>query len=203
MRTNTWSNWNEYLDKLRGLLEDLAFTDTNGMTMEQRDGFASWLGLAAPAIHDGRSIFFIGNGASASMASHFSADLGKNGSLRTYTFTDLSLITALANDTSYENVFMDPIKRYMEPSDLLIAISSSGNSPNIVNAVRAARELGGSVVTLSGMNRDNAIRSMGHLNAYAAAPTYDLVESAHAVVLHYWVNMCLEKIKTSASADNA
>jgi D-sedoheptulose 7-phosphate isomerase len=177
------------------LLGELIFTDINGTVLEQETGFARWLALASPAMREKRSIFFIGNGASASMASHFAADLGKNGTLRTHTFTDLSLITALANDTSYENVFMDPIRRYMEPSDLLIAISSSGNSPNIVNAVRAAREQKGGIVTLSGMRPDNAVRSMGDLNVYAAAPSYDLAESAHAVVLHYWVELCLEDIR--------
>ena len=149
------------MDELCDLLKNLAFTDANGTFLVQTEGFARWLHLAEPAVRNGRSVFLIGNGASASMASHFAADLGKNGTLRTYTFTDLSLITALANDTGYENVFMDPIRRYMEPEDLLVAISSSGNSPNIVNAVRAAGENGGSVVTLSGMRPDNAIRSGG------------------------------------------
>lgn len=186
-------NWSEYLDNINKILSGLTFTDSLGRTMSNEDGFEHWLRFALPSIAYKNGIFFIGNGASASMASHFAADLGKNGGLRTYTFTDLSLITALANDTSYENVFVDPIGRYMEKSDLLIAISSSGNSPNIIRAIEAAHKAGGSIVTLSGMSPDNKARRMGHLNLYVNAPKYDLVESAHAVILHYWVELCLER----------
>jgi D-sedoheptulose 7-phosphate isomerase len=193
-------SWKNYLNELSDVLENLSFTDDYGTRVENAEGFSRWLALTDPAIREGRGIFFIGNGASASMASHFAADLGKNGNLRTYTFTDLSLITALANDTSYENVFTDPIRRYMEPRDLLVAISSSGNSPNIVNAVRMALERGSSVVTISGMRLDNAIRSMGLLNVHVPAPEYGLAESAHAAILHYWVDSCIEKIKNGREA---
>jgi len=133
-------------------------------------------------------LFLAGNGASASMASHFATDLAKNAGIRTQVFTDLSLLTALGNDIAYEAVFAEPLRWYAEAGDILVAISSSGNSPNIVQAVLAAKELGLTVVTLSGMRPDNRIRGLGELNLYLPAPTYGLAESCHAFLLHCWMD---------------
>ena len=108
-------------------------------------------------------VYFIGNGASAAMASHIAADLAKNAYLHTRVFTDLSLITALANDLCYEEVFAEPLRRSMKQGDMLVAISSSGQSANILRAAQEARNLGGTVVTLSAMKPDNPLRTMGTL----------------------------------------
>ena len=122
------------------------------------------------------------------MASHFAADVAKNAGIRTYVFTDSALITALANDTRYEEVYAEPLRWYMQKSDMLIAISSSGNSPNVVNAVKTAEQIGGTVITLSAMSPDNSIRKMGDINFYIPAQTYGMAETAHAAILHFWMD---------------
>ena len=79
--------------------------------------------------------------------------------------------------------------------DMLITISSSGNSPNIIKAIHTARELGVFIVTLSGKKEDNQSRRLGDVNFYVPLDTYGLVESAHAVLLHCWLDMYLDKYK--------
>ena len=78
---------------------------------------------------------------------------------------------------------------------MVVAISSSGNSPNIIRAVHQAKELGGTVITISAMNEDNAIRKLGDLNFYVPAKTYGLAETAHAAILHFWMDLVESKIK--------
>jgi D-sedoheptulose 7-phosphate isomerase len=79
-----------------------------------------------------------------------------------------------------------PLERLGRTGDLLIAISSSGNSPNIVRALEAARRLDVGTVTLSGMAADNRARALGDLNFYVPVRRYGWAESAHQVILHYW-----------------
>jgi D-sedoheptulose 7-phosphate isomerase len=122
------------------------------------------------------------------MASHFAADLAKNGHLHTQVFSDLSLITAISNDMGYEHVFAEPLRRRAQPQDMLVAISSSGNSPNLLKAAEVARDKGLTLVTLTAMAPDNALRQLGDLNLYVGASTYGLAETAHAAVLHHWMD---------------
>ncbi len=133
-------------------------------------------------------IYLVGNGASASMASHMATDLAKNGHLHTQVFADISLITAIANDLTYEEVFAEPLRNRMASCDMLVAISSSGNSPNIVRAVDTALGKGAHVITLSAMSVENSIRSKGHLNFYIPSQTYGMAETCHAAILHYWMD---------------
>lgn len=112
-----------------------------------------------------RRIFIVGNGGSAATSSHFAVDLGKGASLgRAKRFKVLSLtdntpwITALANDLKYEEVFEQQLRNFAEPGDVLLAISASGNSPNILAAVRAGKELGLTTMGWSGFGGGEARR---------------------------------------------
>lgn len=129
-------------------------------------------------------IFFIGNGGSNSICSHMYEDFGKMGRFESYAFSDAALITCYANDYGYENSLSEWLKLYFKKDDLLIAISSSGNSANIVNAVQTALNLEGKVITLSGFKPDNKIRGMGHLNFHIPYESYGIVECYHQVILH-------------------
>ncbi len=137
----------------------------------------------------GRTLYLIGNGASASMASHMAADLAKNGHIHTEVFSDLSLITAISNDLGYERVFSEPLSRRARAGDMLVAISSSGRSPNVLSAVTAARRKALTIVTLSAMDPDNPLRSAGTLSFYVPARTYGCAETCHAAVLHHWMDL--------------
>jgi D-sedoheptulose 7-phosphate isomerase len=164
-------------------------TDPENLLSESEVGFDTWASLTAMVRDQGNTVYLIGNGASASMASHIAADLAKNGRLHTEVFSDLSLITAIANDLSYDKVFAMPLSQRMKRDDMLVAISSSGCSPNILEGVEEARKGGGLVVTLSAMNPENPLRRMGDLNFYVAAQGYGEAETCHAAILHYWVDL--------------
>jgi D-sedoheptulose 7-phosphate isomerase len=189
------NKWQQNITSLYNLLGTLAVLDSQGNDLDADEGFARLTELTFQVNSEGGTIYFVGNGASASMASHFAADMAKTGGVRTMVFTDLSLFTAVANDVSYEDVYAEPLKWYMKKKDMVVAISSSGNSPNIVRAVVQAKKLGGTVITISAMNEDNAIRKLGDLNFYIPAETYGLAETAHAAVLHFWMDLVESKRK--------
>jgi D-sedoheptulose 7-phosphate isomerase len=181
--------WKENVANLESLLTNLSVRKTALVEIGSEEGFSSWAQWTSDVKSRDRCIYFVGNGASASMASHFSADMAKNYRVRTSVPTDLSLITALSNDICYEEVFAEPLRWFMKERDMIVAISSSGNSPNIVRAVELTKSLGGIAVTLSAMSEDNKIRKMGDLNFYVPAQTYGLAETAHAAILHYWMDL--------------
>ena len=183
------ASWTQNISALHTILNNVFVSDKSGNALGSEAAFGQWKEKMLEIRTKNKTIYFVGNGASASMASHFAADTAKNGGFRTRVFTDLSLITAIANDISYEEVFAEPLRWYMEKGDMLVAISSSGNSPNVVRAVQTAGDAGGIVITLSAMGEDNAIRKKGDLNFYVSAQSYGLAETAHAAILHYWMDM--------------
>jgi D-sedoheptulose 7-phosphate isomerase len=139
----------------------------------------------AQETHDaGNKIMIVGNGGSAGIASHTAIDLSKNANLRALAFNDSSALTCLGNDFGYEHVFAKQIEFHGRPNDLLIAISSSGGSANILNAVAAARARNIRAVTFSGFKADNPLRKSGDLNFYVPASEYGFVEMAHQALLH-------------------
>lgn len=181
-------SWVDNIRDLHGCLNRLLVWGANQETLALEEAFHAWLAMTVQLRKECRVVYLIGNGASASMASHLAADLAKNGRLHTQVFTDIALITALANDFSYEEVFAEPLRNRMVAGDMLVAISSSGNSPNIVSAVKIAKSRGGKVVTLSAMSADNTLRKTGDLNFYLPALTYGMAETGHAALLHYWMD---------------
>jgi D-sedoheptulose 7-phosphate isomerase len=182
-------SWKKEIEKLSRILYQLSFLGYDGVEYSPDEGFKIWQELTIDVREKKRSIYLIGNGASASMASHFAADLTKNARLHTEVFTDLSLITAISNDIGYEWVFSEPLRSRAEKGDMLVAISSSGKSKNILRAVKVARKIGLKVITLSAMSPQNPLRSTGHLNIYIPSETYGYAESSHSAILHYWMDM--------------
>ncbi|MCO6494378.1 MAG: SIS domain-containing protein [Bacteroidetes bacterium] len=149
-------------------------------SQEFKDDFKESLKI----IKASKNIFFIGNGGSMSICSHMYEDYAKIGGYRTYNFSDPSLITCFANDYGYENAMAKWLEIYMQEGDVLIAISSSGNSQNILNAAVKAKELGAEVITLSGFKTDNKLKIKGRVNFYLGIENYGVVECFHQVVLH-------------------
>ena len=138
-------------------------------------------------------VIFIGNGGSAAIASHQAVDLWKNGGIRAVAFNDPSLLTCVSNDYGYESVFEKPIDMFAEKRDTLIAISSSGQSPNILRAVDRAQGKGCSVITLSGFRPDNPLRRKGRLNFYVSSQSYGVVEIAHLAICHYLADQVMSR----------
>jgi D-sedoheptulose 7-phosphate isomerase len=131
-------------------------------------------------------LFFLGNGASCSMASHFATDFTKNLGIRAYSLSEGSLLTCFSNDYCYEDAYREMLRLYMNDGDMLIAISSSGRSLNIIQAAQFVRQQlpESLVITLSAFSRDNPLRGMGHVNLYLDCSEYGRVESGHAYYLH-------------------
>lgn len=182
-------SWAEQVAAVSGALAQSSAFDHAGNLIQLDEAFARWRDLALATGTSANAVYLIGNGASASMASHFSADLAKNGRLHTQVFTDCSLMTAVANDLGYEQVFVEPLRRRGRKGDLLVAVSSSGKSPNVLLAACTARELGISVVTLTGKSPDNPLKAAGDINFHVPAQTYGMVETCHAALLHWWMDL--------------
>jgi len=182
-------NWKKNIENLNQCLNDISFRNNEGKEIEPDTGFLEWLKRTQNVRKSNNTIFLVGNGASASMACHMAADVAKNGKIKTQVFTDVSLLTAIANDISYDEVFAEPIKLQMVENDMLVAISSSGNSKNIIRACEECQKKDGLIITLSAMKRDNPLQSIGDINIYVPAQTYGWAESGHAVVLHYWMDL--------------
>ena len=181
-------DWSVNVGDIAHALRALSTRDRTGKALSQQEAFLQWRSATISLRQAGHTIYLVGNGASASMASHMAADLAKNAHVRTQVFTDLALMTAIANDISYEDVYAEPLARHIRPGDMLVAISSSGNSPNVVKACQVASDMDASVVTLSAMNSENRIRSMGQFNFWVPASTYGLAETCHAAILHFWMD---------------
>jgi len=120
-------------------------------------------------------------------------DLSKNAGIRTMACNDGSILTCLGNDYGFEHVFAKQIEFYGARGDLVVAISSSGKSANILNAVAAARQVGCSVITLSGFAPDNPLRQLGDVNLYLKSDLYGFVEIGHLVLCHAIVDYSMER----------
>jgi len=183
-----------YLAGLKGVLDRLPL-----------DAFERVAQAVETAHAAGRQIFVIGNGGSAATASHMMNDLNK-GTLghkgdaswkrfRVIALTDnVSLMTAWANDTDYNRVFSEPLKNLAQPGDLLIAISASGNSPNIVLAVEVAKQLGLKVVGLAGFG-GGKLAKLADAAFVVPSDDYGPVEDVHMILDHMLTAYLYEKLK--------
>lgn len=142
-----------------------------------------------------KRIFFIGNGGSNSICSHMMEDFAKVLRYESFAFTDPALITCFANDYGYENAMVEWLKVYFKPSDMLVAISSSGNSANINNAVDYVNSINQNVITLTGFKEGNQLSKKGKINFYLNANSYGIVECYHQTILHSILDIIHEENK--------
>ena len=139
--------------------------------------------------HD-RSVFWIGNGGSAALASHLSQDLINKCGIRSLTFNDPSLITCMSNDHGYEQVFKRPLLALARKRDVLMAVSSSGMSANIVDAARAGLDGGMDLVTFSAFSADNHLRKLrSTLSFHTPTENYGHAELTHEALIHAAVDI--------------
>lgn len=173
-----------FLDTLGEMRAKVAVTtrDRGSLTLEA--GLAQGLAMIEACGRGGQKLIFIGNGGSAAIASHQAVDYWKNGGVEAVAFNDASLLTCIGNDYGYDRVFAEPLRRFAKAEDLLIAISSSGKSPNILRGVEVGRERGCRVLTLSGFADTNSLRGLGELNFYVPSHSYGIVEVTHLSLLH-------------------
>ncbi len=145
----------------------------------------------------GGKVILAGNGGSAAMASHVAVDLVKAAKIRAINFNEADLITCFANDYGYENWVANAVRSYADPADLLILISSSGQSKNMINAALMAKKLGLRLITLSGFNETNPLKSLGQINLWVHSSHYNTVEMTHHIWLLSMVDYLAEKFSSS------
>ena len=146
-----------------------------------------------------KKIIIFGNGGSAAIASHFSVDLTKNAGFRCLNFNEYDLITCFSNDFGYDRWVEKAIDFYGDEGDLLIVISSSGSSKNMLNGVDAARNRNFEcVITMSGFDKDNDLRKKGDINLWVDSKAYNFVENVHQVWLLSIVDLLIGSREYSA-----
>jgi D-sedoheptulose 7-phosphate isomerase len=138
-------------------------------------------------------IYFFGNGASAAFANHMALDFSKNGKILARSLSDSAMLTALANDYSYENAMLEYLKiEGVTKEDLVITISSSGNSPNIVSVLNYCKQNNITSLALSGLKNDNNSILLASYSIYVPMKTYGMVECIHQIFLHLILDESME-----------
>ncbi len=146
---------------------------------------------------NGKVIFF-GNGGSAAIASHLSVDLNKNAKIPSISFNDPSIITCYANDFGFEKWMSKTIELSISNKDVIVLISSSGKSPNIINAAKIARQKKIKLITLSGMSEKNKLRKMGIVNFWVKSNSYNIIETAHQFYMMAVIDLIIGKAEYKA-----
>jgi D-sedoheptulose 7-phosphate isomerase len=138
-------------------------------------------------------IYFFGNGASAAFANHMALDFSKNGKIQSKSLSDSALLTALANDYSYEEAMLEFLKiEEVKTNDLVITISSSGNSPNIINVLNYCKEKNINSLALSGLSKKNNSIELANYSIFVPMKTYGIVECIHQIFLHLILDKSME-----------
>ncbi|MEY8523751.1 SIS domain-containing protein [Lachnospiraceae bacterium 38-10] len=179
---------NRYLERLKKALDCVEIRGFSGETLEYTEGISALVDLFLSCKRSRKTIYICGNGGSAGIAQHMTGDFLKNGGLHTYSLYEQTVLTCISNDLSYEYVFSKQLELAAGAGEVLIAISSSGESENIVKAIRTIRDFGGRVITLTGFRPDNRIREMGDINIYVPEEHYGIVESVHNIILQQIVD---------------
>ena len=141
-----------------------------------------------------KKIIIFGNGGSAAISSHFSVDMTKNANIRCINFNEPDLITCFSNDFGYDNWLSNSIKFYGDKGDILIAISSSGKSKNIINGCAAAKKKKFSkIITLTGYSINNPVMKKGDINLWINSKAYNFIENIHQFWLLLLVDLVIGK----------
>ena len=142
----------------------------------------------------GGKVYIVGNGGSSSMASHVSVDFAKVARVPSDTFNNANLITCFANDYGHDNWVLEAIKAYTNKKDMVILISSSGTSKNIINGASYCNEIGIPLLTLSGFSSDNPLSKLGDINMHIESESYNFIEMSHHIILVAIVDIFTQKL---------
>jgi D-sedoheptulose 7-phosphate isomerase len=185
--------WN---NPIQAYLSDLKET----LDLLPQDIIAQIITLLHKARSEKRQIFIMGNGGSASTASHFVCDLAKNTrhpdwpNYRVIGLTDnMAIFSALANDEGYENVFVQQLESFIEPGDIVIGISTSGNSPNVVKAIQFANEAQGITIGFTGFD-SGRLGKLAKIHLHVQSDCIEHVEDIHLMLEHLICKVLREKV---------
>lgn len=185
---------NQYIKELIGKINHVEiWKDISKKCKNYDEGIKLILEVFSEHKRKKSQLFFIGNGGSSAIASHMTADFMKNGGMNTYSLYDNAVTTCMGNDYGYEYIFSRPMEFLVRDGDLVVAISSSGNSQNIVNAIEIAKTKGATVITLTGFQPQNRVKQMGDINIYVPCEKYGMVESIHNLILQQIVDLIMDR----------
>lgn len=186
-----------YINDLHKFFKQTEAIDVNGQELTFFESLEKAAMKMMEANANGNKVIFVGNGGSATVASHKALDYWLTAKIKAMAYADASYLTCFSNDFGYENVYVKHLELFAKKGDILVAISSSGNSENIVQACQTARRLGCLVYTCSGFKNDNRLRKLGDLNFYTPVEHYNLVETLHLLICDSIMEVILKK-----SSDN-
>ena len=173
----TSKSFQEYKNSISSLLSQTTDKDLNGA-----------LNIMKKTIKNKGKIYIVGNGGSSSIASHVSVDFAKVARVQSATFNNTNLITCFANDYGYDKWVVEAIKAYLNKNDMVILISSSGTSNNIVNAAKYCKKKSINLITFSGFNENNPLTKLGKVNFHIKSKQYNFIEMSHHIILVYLVD---------------
>lgn len=183
----------DYFKPLKEIFSQVQVKDRRGQILPIDAAIPEIIKLILKRSKKSNKVILIGNGGSASIASHIAIDFLKNCNVPALAFNDSSFLTCISNDLGFEQVFQKPIEVLGEKEDILFAISSSGKSKNILNAALKAKQKRCFVVTLSGFAGNNPLRRMGDINFYVPSFSYGDVEITHLAICHAIVDNLITK----------
>lgn len=182
----------ENVNRLKNLYDQILTTDKENNSLIFDEAIEMAVNNIIQCRKVSKKLIFIGNGASASIASHMATDFWKNGDIRALAFNDASGLTCISNDFGYKHVFEKPVEMFSDSGDILVAISSSGESDNIILAADKAKRSNLRIITLSGFKQDNRLRQMGDINFYVPSDSYGHVEILHHCICHCLVDTVIK-----------
>lgn len=144
-----------------------------------------------------KKVIIFGNGGSASISSHVSVDLTKNAKIKSINFNEANLLTCFSNDYGYERVFSKSLEFYANKGDVVIIISSSGRSKNIIEAAKFCKRKKIFLCTLTGFSSVNPLKKMGNINLWVNSKAYNIIESVHQIWLLSIVDRIIGKTEYS------
>lgn len=184
---------NRYFDELEQMMRAISMTHLEKILL-----------LLEEAYYNGRRIFIMGNGGSAATASHFALDLAKNTitagapRLKAISLTDhVPLITAWSNDTAYEHIFAEQLANMIEPGDIALGISASGNSPNVINAMYLAKRTRASTIGLLGA-KGGKLKDIVDACVLTPGQNIEQEEDAHMILTHVITRHMREVVRSYA-----
>jgi D-sedoheptulose 7-phosphate isomerase len=167
------------------VLHDMQASETGRQPITAEEGIRHVLLQLQEARAIDNQVYLIGNGGSAAIVAHVRNDLVSKACMRAHVLHESSLLTCMSNDHGYERAYAEMLERFLRPGDILIAVSSSGRSENILQAVDVAHARGASTITLSGFSPQNPLRAKGSINFWLPSNDYGEIEVGHQLILHY------------------
>jgi len=180
-----FQSYMQHLEEFRNVLSKTKISIKNNQVHSFELGLDLIVEKLMQIREEKRNLYVVGNGGSAGIAAHAVTDFANVCKIKASTLHESSLLTCMANDYGYENALARMLDLVINPGDVLIAISSSGKSANIVNATARAKSKGAYSITLTGFASSNPVREAGDLSIWVDSNDYGLIEVGHQFILHH------------------